>query len=241
MDSVGLMWIRMAGGARRRKSSCNKWRRRASKFAPILNTKVNLKKVNLNVINKWITKRIIELVEVEDDILIGTIINTLQAPEVHGKRLQIQLTAFLNKKAAGFVTELWTLLVDAQNHPKGVPMALIEEKKQEILAREQQTPSIAAIQTIRPGQAPTPSTESTSSTRQLPGSPVGKLRATSRFEPRSEVAKGEGSSGGAGGTSRVGGSERPRDRSVSRSSSRMRAESRSARVHRDGTGVRREY
>eukprot|EP01031_Cornospumella_fuschlensis_P025138 gene25138-30358_t len=48
------------------------------KFAPILNTKVNLKKVNLSVISKWITKRITEIVEMEDEILIGTIINTLQ-------------------------------------------------------------------------------------------------------------------------------------------------------------------
>jgi serine/arginine repetitive matrix protein 1 len=101
---------------------------KAGKFSPILDTKVNLKKVNLAVISKWITQKIIEIVGFEDEILISLIINLINDGDVDGKKLQLSVTAFLDKKAKTFVEELWTLLVDAQNQATGVPSSIIFKK-----------------------------------------------------------------------------------------------------------------
>jgi serine/arginine repetitive matrix protein 1 len=108
-------------------------------FSAILDTKVNVKKINLDVINKWITQKIIEIVGFEDDILINLVINMLQGDEVDAKKMQLDVTGFLEKQAQSFVEELWTLLVDAQGQPSGIPSVFIQKKKEEILSRQGQS------------------------------------------------------------------------------------------------------
>ena len=51
----------------------------AGKFSAILNEKVDMSKVNLDVMSKWCTERITELLGFEDEIVIGMVINLLQA------------------------------------------------------------------------------------------------------------------------------------------------------------------
>ena len=109
---------------------------KAGNFAPILNTKVNLKKVNLDVISKWINEKIIELVGFEDDILINLVVNMLQGNEIEGKKLQLDVTGFLGKQSGVFVEELWTLMVDAMAQPNGIPSIFIQKKKEEIINRQ---------------------------------------------------------------------------------------------------------
>jgi serine/arginine repetitive matrix protein 1 len=106
-------------------------------FSPILETKVNTKKVNLDVINKWITQKIIEVVGFEDDILINLVINMLQGNNLDGKKMQLDVTGFLEKQAGAFMEELWNLLVDAQSQPSGIPSSFLKRKKEEILSRQQ--------------------------------------------------------------------------------------------------------
>lgn len=110
---------------------------KAGKFAAILDSKVNFKKVNLDVISKWVHEKIIELVGFEDEILINLVNNMLQGGELEGKKLQLDVTGFLGKQTGAFVEELWTFLVDAQNQPNGIPSAFIQKKKQEIINRQQ--------------------------------------------------------------------------------------------------------
>ena len=50
--------------------------------------------------------------------------------------IQINLTGFLEKNAADFMRELWTLLLSAQNSATGIPKEFLEKKKQEIAARK---------------------------------------------------------------------------------------------------------
>ena len=57
-------------------------------------------------------------------------------------------------KAGVFVSELWTLLVDAQQQSSGIPAAFIAQKKKEIISQRQQT--------SRFGPAPSQSSESAS-------------------------------------------------------------------------------
>lgn len=47
--------------------------------------------------------------------------------------MQINLTGFLNgKNARVFMTDLWELLLSAQESPTGIPELLMEMKKEEI-------------------------------------------------------------------------------------------------------------
>jgi hypothetical protein len=51
-------------------------------FAAILETKVDLKKVNIDIMSKWVTERIVQLFGFEDEIVINLIINMLNSPKV---------------------------------------------------------------------------------------------------------------------------------------------------------------
>lgn len=52
-------------------------------------------------------------------------------PEI--KKLQIQLTGFLEKDTPAFCKELWKLCLSAQSSPQGVPKELLEAKKLELI------------------------------------------------------------------------------------------------------------
>jgi serine/arginine repetitive matrix protein 1 len=47
-------------------------------FPSIFNKKVNLKKVNMDTIQQWIRKKVIEILGMEDDVLINYIYETLE-------------------------------------------------------------------------------------------------------------------------------------------------------------------
>lgn len=49
------------------------------------------------------------------------------------KKLQLQLTGFLEKSTGMFMEELWGLLVDAQTSLGGIPSAFLQDKKQEMI------------------------------------------------------------------------------------------------------------
>jgi PWI domain len=109
---------------------------KAGKFAAILDTKIDIKKVNIDIISKWVSEKTIEVLGFEDEIVINLVINMLQSENLHGKKMQLDVTGFLEKGAGAFVEELWNLLVDAQSQPNGIPEAFIRKKKEEILRRQ---------------------------------------------------------------------------------------------------------
>jgi len=75
---------------------------KAGKFADILNNKVDLKKVNIPVMSRWVTARVTEVLGFEDDIVSGLVINMLDSEELDAKKLQLDLTGFLEKNAKSF-------------------------------------------------------------------------------------------------------------------------------------------
>ncbi|KAF2750640.1 PWI domain-containing protein [Sporormia fimetaria CBS 119925] len=112
-------------------------RLRATKFPPEFDQKVDLTKVNTDVMKVWIAARITEILGDEDDVVVETCFNLLEQdryPKI--KEIQIQLEGFLNKECAAFCKDLWNKMLDAQNNETGVPKDLLEAKKMEIL-REQ--------------------------------------------------------------------------------------------------------
>jgi serine/arginine repetitive matrix protein 1 len=52
---------------------------KAGKFAPILDTKVDLKKVNVDIISKWICEKVTQILGFEDEIISNLIVNLLHA------------------------------------------------------------------------------------------------------------------------------------------------------------------
>ncbi|KAJ7719918.1 PWI domain-containing protein, partial [Mycena metata] len=113
---------------------------KSTKFPAHFDKKVDMRKVNLNVIKPWIAKKIVELVGFEDDILIGYALELLDEPAPDPKKMQLLLQAFLAKDAPIFMGALWTLLLEAQTEVTGVPRTFVEEKKEELRkAREGDT------------------------------------------------------------------------------------------------------
>ncbi|KAK4196895.1 PWI domain-containing protein, partial [Triangularia verruculosa] len=107
---------------------------KSTKFPPEFNQKVDMTKVNLQVMKKWIAGRITEILSNEDDVVIELVFNLIESsrhPDI--KALQIQLTGFLDKDTPAFCKEMWGLLLSAQDSPQGVPKELLEAKKLELL------------------------------------------------------------------------------------------------------------
>eukprot|EP00904_Undaria_pinnatifida_P010368 jgi/Undpi1/6461/HiC_scaffold_20.g08940.m1 len=121
---------------------------RRTKFSKVLEQKVNMKKVNMDVMQRWIAQRITSLLGFEDDIVVGTCVNYLaEEGKLNPKKLQLQLTGFLEKSTGMFMEELWGLLVDAQTSLGGIPSAFLQDKKQEMIqAKEEESQKEEEIQ-----------------------------------------------------------------------------------------------
>ncbi|KAM3556699.1 hypothetical protein MY1884_004928 [Beauveria asiatica] len=116
---------------------------KSTKFPPEFSKKVDMQKVNLGVMKKWIASRISEILGNEDDVVIEMCFNLIDGPRYPDiKVIQIQLTGFLDKDTAPFCKELWKLFLSAQESPQGVPKELLEAKKLELI---QEKVGIAAM------------------------------------------------------------------------------------------------
>ncbi|KAF7563511.1 hypothetical protein G7046_g630 [Stylonectria norvegica] len=107
---------------------------KSTKFPPEFSKKVDMQKVNLQVMKKWIASKISGILGNEDDVVIELAFNLIEGPRYPDvKNLQIQLTGFLDKDTASFCRDLWRLLLSAQGSPQGVPKELLEAKKLELI------------------------------------------------------------------------------------------------------------
>ncbi|KAM0819475.1 hypothetical protein AB5N19_05291 [Seiridium cardinale] len=107
---------------------------RATKFPPEFNQKVDMHKVNLQVMKKWIASKLADILGAEDDVVTELCFNLIEGsrfPDI--KSMQIQLTGFLEKETAPFCKDMWHLFLSAQSSPQGVPQELLEAKKLELI------------------------------------------------------------------------------------------------------------
>ncbi|KAG7101656.1 PWI domain-containing protein like [Verticillium longisporum] len=117
---------------------------KSTKFPPEFNQKVDMQKVNLQVIKKWIASKISEILGGEDDVVIELCFGLIEGsrfPDIKG--LQIQMTGFLDKETAPFCKELWKLFLSAQASPQGVPKELLEAKKLELIQEKIEADRVA--------------------------------------------------------------------------------------------------
>mmetsp|Transcript_90206 Transcript_90206/g.160670 ORF Transcript_90206/g.160670 Transcript_90206/m.160670 type:complete len:238 (-) Transcript_90206:79-792(-) len=111
------------------------------KFPEHYSKKVDMSKVSMDVMKPWITKRITELLGFEDDIVVDFCVAQLHEPGEKGmdpKLLQVNMTGFMERKAAPFCSELWTHLLSAQDSPVGVPREFIDQKKEELKQKKEE-------------------------------------------------------------------------------------------------------
>ncbi|KAG7121989.1 PWI domain-containing protein like [Verticillium longisporum] len=117
---------------------------KSTKFPPEFNQKVDMQKVNLQVIKKWIASKISEILGGEDDVVIELCFGLIEGSRfLDIKGLQIQLTGFLDKETASFCKELWKLFLSAQASPQGVPKELLEAKKLELIQEKIEADRVA--------------------------------------------------------------------------------------------------
>ncbi|RMD42927.1 hypothetical protein DV735_g2172, partial [Chaetothyriales sp. CBS 134920] len=128
---------------------------RQTKFPPEFNQKVDIQKINVEVMKKWIAGKITEILKSEDDIVIELCFGLFERsrfPDI--KSLQISLTGFLDKDAPKFCQELWNLCLSAQSSPRGVAKELLEAKKAELLQEKVDSErAIEEARQLKEGQA----------------------------------------------------------------------------------------
>ena len=119
---------------------------KSTKFPPEFNQKVDMQKVNVEVIKKWAAGKLSELLGFEDDVVTELCFSLLEGARFPNiKDMQIQLTGFLEKSAAVFCKELWTLCLSAQSNPQGVPKELLEAKKLELIQEKVRHYNVDAV------------------------------------------------------------------------------------------------
>lgn len=104
-------------------------------FSPILNTKLNMSKIDVDSMKPWIEEKIKSILEKDDELLSESIYEHLAAREpVDGKNILVLITGFVeDAKASKFMEELWTKLVELQT-------TAANQKLEESLALSRQPP-----------------------------------------------------------------------------------------------------
>ena len=105
----------------------NKMKRTLS-FSAILDKKVAIQKIQLDVLRPWVTEKITSLINVEDEIVIQYAMNFMEGKRGHGdacllcgKDMHINLLPFLETKTSQFMKELWQMLISAERSSDGIP------------------------------------------------------------------------------------------------------------------------
>jgi len=112
------------------------------KFPNEYNTKVDMTKVEIDVIKPWISQQITKLLGFEDEVLIGYVFGLLEEKHPDPRLLQVNITGFLEQDASDFCLQLWKLLISAQNSIGGIPPQFLAKKKIDILNRKAESERI---------------------------------------------------------------------------------------------------
>uniref|UniRef100_D8QH47 PWI domain-containing protein n=1 Tax=Schizophyllum commune (strain H4-8 / FGSC 9210) TaxID=578458 RepID=D8QH47_SCHCM len=163
---------------------------KSMKFPPEFDQKVDMRKVNLQVIRPWVFKKITELNGIEDELVGEYCMGLLEdesQPTPDPKRMTINLQGFLNKNTKEFMVALWKLLLEAQAEVSGVPRTFVEEKKEELRkARENDTRALdERDRRVSPRRRPRSPTRSRTPPSSRGGSPVPRARYRSSSPGRS--------------------------------------------------------
>ena len=124
---------------------------RTTNFPSHFSTKVDISKIHRGVLSHWINQRITEILGFEDEIVSEMATNLFLPEETEGstnnntveidpRKAQLDLVGFLGEKeSAEFANELWEMMIDGSQRKSGIPLVLVQKKKEEMArAREEQ-------------------------------------------------------------------------------------------------------
>lgn len=125
---------------------------RSVRFPACYAEPVDLARVDEAFVRKWIDEQVTRAQGREDEILAGYVAEELyagaakdgeQRERVDPRRLQLRLTAFLDDRAPQFVEALWSMLLEAQASPGGIPPSAADalakkEEDKEVQGRGQE-------------------------------------------------------------------------------------------------------
>ncbi|KAM0953497.1 putative PWI domain-containing protein [Dioscorea sansibarensis] len=120
---------------------------KSQKFAAEFDQLVDTTKVKMDVMRPWIATKATELLGFEDEVLINFINGLLEHKVVDGKKIQIQLTGFMEKNTVKFMKELWSLLLSTQQNASGVPQQFLDVKEEEM--RQKKAEAVRITQEIQ--------------------------------------------------------------------------------------------
>eukprot|EP00494_Astrolonche_serrata_P026317 UN26578 len=101
-------------------------------FPQELDTRIDMTNIKFDTFKQWIALKVEAIIGIDDDILVGTIINFMEKERFPDPRvLYITLVPFLETKVRGFMKQLWNLLTSAQENGTGVPQEMIDAVKKE--------------------------------------------------------------------------------------------------------------
>lgn len=221
-------------------------------FSPILNTKLNMSKIEVDTLRPWIEQKIKDILEKDDEILSDSIFEFLKEKEPEGKALLVLITGFVEgPKSTKFVEELWTKLIEMQDSSNGISPKPTSSPGNGVHADKTATPAETQKDADKlDGDPPAGAGDSTvdrkrdsrsrSKTRTPPprsGSqpPAGSLhskKSGSKSESKSSSKSGSKSPSGSRSVSRSRSGSRSRSQSSSRSPRRSRSPRSRSPAHR---------
>lgn len=101
----------------------------------IYHIKVDMARVNTNIVVDWLLARLQNVIP-DDDIVSGYAVELLKG-EIEYNVIKTNLEGFLGDQASKVCNDLWAVLVSAQDDPFGIPKQLIEEKKRQLKGSEE--------------------------------------------------------------------------------------------------------
>ena len=200
---------------------------KTTKFPPEFDTRIDMKRVKLEVLLPWISQQMSKYLGFEDEVVIGYVESQLQQPgggKVDPKQMQLYLTGFLEHNTPTFMKDLWALLISAQENELGVPTEFLERKKEEIRQKKEEQARAAAAHARTP-QFLAPVLRAGSDRRGAQGQARRGGAANGRGGPETARPRGDGGSG----------RRRKRERRGARAAARARARP-PARLRRPRSG-----
>ncbi|KAM3147192.1 hypothetical protein pb186bvf_000908 [Paramecium bursaria] len=109
----------------------------------LFDKKVDIKKIDMETIKQWVDQKVQNYIGIEDEVVQRQIVNYLeqQADEIKGpdpKELTILITGYFEKNAMPFMTDLWNLLLSAQDQQNGVAIQIQDQKQQQLQRKKEQ-------------------------------------------------------------------------------------------------------
>eukprot|EP00388_Colpodella_angusta_P022765 GDKJ01058221.1.p1 GENE.GDKJ01058221.1~~GDKJ01058221.1.p1 ORF type:complete len:201 (-),score=35.74 GDKJ01058221.1:18-620(-) len=100
---------------------------------------IDFERIRVNVFRPWIKRRVQEILGRSDELLSEMVFARLEKGDADPYAMYLQIIGFMDNdksKTSILVNDVFSLLLEAQIRPEGIPQVLIDEKKKELEQRK---------------------------------------------------------------------------------------------------------